>query len=69
MRFGHELETVEGLTKQAAEAEKAGFPHGVSTKIVDKVKGSDLKHKNALFNDVSKFLRSLKRKKKQITSL
>jgi RHS repeat-associated protein len=54
IRFGNEVETVESLAIQAAKAEAAGFPHGVSTMLKNKVKGSDLLHKSALMNDVKK---------------
>ena len=35
-----------------AEAEKKGFPHGVSTKLVDRVSGSDKKHRSAPIEQV-----------------
>ncbi|MTI23441.1 RHS repeat-associated core domain-containing protein, partial [Fulvivirga kasyanovii] len=41
VRFGQEAETTEGLAEQAAKAEAHGFPHGVSTKKVEKLQKSD----------------------------
>jgi RHS repeat-associated protein len=60
VRFGDELETVEGLATQAKAAEKAGFGHGVSVKEVDKVKGSDLKHKSNTFSKVQEVIKVVK---------
>lgn len=42
VRLGTEAESVERLATQAAKAEAAGFPHGVSTKQVNKPSSSDL---------------------------
>lgn len=42
MRFGKGAETAESLAAQSAKAEANGFPHGVSTRLRDKVSGSDL---------------------------
>lgn len=50
VRFGQKAESAEELANQAAEAN--GFPHGVSTKKVDQVKGSDKAHKNAKLSEV-----------------
>ncbi|KMQ61893.1 hypothetical protein ACM40_06105 [Chryseobacterium sp. BLS98] len=55
VRFGQEAETLESLARQAQAAEDAGFPHGVSTMLKDKVKGSDLSHKSALKSTVESF--------------
>jgi hypothetical protein len=41
VRFGKGPETAEQLAEQAAKAEAAGFPHGVSTRLKDRVAGSD----------------------------
>jgi RHS repeat-associated protein len=54
VRFGDEAESVEKLASDAAKAEKNGFPHGVSTKQVDKVAGSDKVHKSAEQSEVEK---------------
>ena len=52
VRFGDKPESAEDLAKQAADAEANGFPHGVSTKLTDKLKSSDKKHKVASRSDV-----------------
>jgi hypothetical protein len=55
VRFGQEAETAEFLAKKAQEAENAGFPHGVSVMLKDKIQGSDLTHKSALKSTVEEF--------------
>jgi hypothetical protein len=47
VRFGKGPETAEQLAEQAAKAEAAGFPHGVSTRLKDRVSGSDKAHRSA----------------------
>ena len=47
VRFGKGPESAEQLAEQAAKAEQAGFPHGVSTRLKDKVSGSDKAHRSA----------------------
>jgi RHS repeat-associated protein len=47
VRFGQGPESADDLAEQAARAEAAGFPHGVSTKLVDRVSGSDKDHRSA----------------------
>ncbi len=48
VRFGKGAESVESLAAQAAKAEKAGFPHGVSVKAQEKVSAADrIKHRVA----------------------
>jgi hypothetical protein len=54
VRLGQKAESAADLGKQASKAEAAGFPHGVSTKLVDKIKGSDKAHKSALKSVVEK---------------
>jgi RHS repeat-associated protein len=54
VRLGQNTESAEALAKQAANAEAHGFPHGVSTNKVDRVKGSDKLHKSANTSDVEK---------------
>jgi len=44
VRFGAEIESAETLGADAAKAEAAGFPHGVSTKAVPRISGSDKAH-------------------------
>jgi hypothetical protein len=57
VRFGANSETVEQLAADAARAEANGFPHGVSTKQVDRVSGSDKKHRSALKAEVEKYFK------------
>ncbi|SIR54275.1 RHS repeat-associated core domain-containing protein [Chryseobacterium sp. RU33C] len=57
VRFGQEAETTESLAKQAKAAEEAGFPHGISTMLKDKIKGSDLQHKSAPKSTVESFFK------------
>ena len=52
VRFGKGPETAAELAADAAKAEAGGFPHGVSTKAVDKVVGSDKRHRSAPRADV-----------------
>jgi len=52
VRFGQKPESAEELVSQATKAEENGFPHGVSTKKVDQVKGNDKAHKNAKVSEV-----------------
>jgi RHS repeat-associated protein len=59
VRFGQEAETTESLAKQAQAAEDAGFPHGISTMLKDKIKGNDLNHKNAFMSTVEKSFKVL----------
>ena len=54
VRFGKEAETAESLAKDAAKAESKGFPHGVSTKLVDRISGTDKLHKSAPKSEVEK---------------
>jgi RHS repeat-associated protein len=54
VRFGKGPETTKQLADDAANAEKHGFPHGVSTKQVDRVSGSDKKHRSAPRSEVEK---------------
>ena len=52
VRFGSGPETAQQLGTQAASAEAAGFPHGVSTKLVNRVSGTDAAHRSAPVNEV-----------------
>jgi hypothetical protein len=52
VRFGKGPESAESLAADAARAEAAGFPHGVSTKQVGRVSGSDTAHRTARRSDV-----------------
>ena len=46
VRFGKGPETAEQLAEQAAAAEASGLPHGVSTRLKDRVSGSDKAHRS-----------------------
>jgi hypothetical protein len=59
VRFGQEAETTESSAKQAQAAEDAGFPHGISTMLKDKIKGNDLNHKSAFMSTVEKSFKVL----------
>jgi RHS repeat-associated protein len=52
VRFGKGPETVSQLAADAARAEAAGFPHGVSTMLVNRVSGSDKAHRSAAAGEV-----------------
>ena len=52
VRFGRAAESADKLAADAAKAEAKGFPHGVSTKQVAKLSGSDKAHRAALKADV-----------------
>ncbi len=52
VRFGKGPETAASLAEQAAKAEAAGFPHGVSTRLKPKLSNSDSAHRCALKCDV-----------------
>jgi RHS repeat-associated protein len=52
VRFGKGPESADDLAKDAARAEAYGLPHGVSTKRVDRVSGSDKAHRSASQADV-----------------
>jgi hypothetical protein len=54
VRFGKGPETVSQLAADAASAEAAGFPHGVSTKLVNRVSGSDKAHRSAAVGEAQK---------------
>jgi RHS repeat-associated protein len=54
VRFGKGPETTQQLAADAARAEAAGYPHGVSTKLVDRVSGSDKAHRSAPMGEVQK---------------
>ncbi|MCP3996960.1 MAG: hypothetical protein GY722_18140 [bacterium] len=54
VRFGKGAETASQLGADAARAEAAGFPHGVSTKLVRRLSGSDKAHRSALKSDVER---------------
>jgi RHS repeat-associated protein len=54
VRFGKGPETAQELATQAAAAEKAGFPHGVSTKLVKRVSGTDKANRSAPMEEVKK---------------
>ncbi len=54
VRFGKGPETAQQLAADAARAEAAGFPHGVSTKLVNRVSGSDKAHRSAPMGEVEK---------------
>jgi len=54
VRFGEGPETVSLLAADAARAEKASFPHGVSTKRVDRVSGTDKANRSAPIGEVEK---------------
>jgi RHS repeat-associated protein len=53
-RLGKGPETLESLTEQAAKAERNGFPHGVSTKEINKVAKSDRIHRVTPKTEVEK---------------
>jgi hypothetical protein len=55
VRFGKGPETAKQLAADAAKAEAHGFPHGVSTKMVERVSGSDKVHRSAVRAEVEKF--------------
>ena len=57
VRFGKGPETSKQLAADAARAEAAGFPHGVSTKLVNRVSGSDKAHRSAPKAEVEKHFR------------
>jgi len=48
-RFGNGPETLETLAEKAAQANAAGFPHGVSTRLSSRMDG---RHRNALLSEV-----------------
>ena len=52
VRFGEGPECAAGLAAQAAAAEAAGFGHGVSTMLKDRISGSDRRHRSAKLKDV-----------------
>ena len=52
IRFGQTAESAAKLADDAARAVANGFPHGVSTKLVQRVSGSDKLHKVASKADV-----------------
>jgi hypothetical protein len=52
VRFGQKAESAVQLAEDAARAMANGFPHGVSTKLVTRVSGSDKLHKFASLEDV-----------------
>jgi hypothetical protein len=52
VRFGQEAETAIQLADDAARAVANGFPHGVSTKLVERITGSDKLHKFAELAEV-----------------
>ena len=52
VRFGQEIESVSKLASDAARAVRNGFPHGVSTKLVERISGSDKLHKYATLAEV-----------------
>ncbi len=52
IRFGQAAESAAQLADDAARAVANGFPHGVSTKLVQRVSGSDKLHKVASKADV-----------------
>jgi RHS repeat-associated protein len=54
VRFGKEAETAEKLAEDAAKAEARGFPHGVSTRLKERISGSDRAHRSALKSEVEK---------------
>jgi hypothetical protein len=54
VRFGAEAESAEALAAGAAKAEAHGFPHGVSTKLVSRLSGSDRAHRSAPYAEVTK---------------
>jgi hypothetical protein len=54
VRFGKGPETAEQLATDAARAESAGLPHGVSTKQVGRVSGTDNAHRAAPKSEVEK---------------
>jgi hypothetical protein len=54
IRFGKGPESAEQLAADAAQAEKAGLPHGVSTKQVGRVSGTDNAHRSAPKSEVEK---------------
>lgn len=47
VRFGPGPETPESLAADAAKAESAGFPHGVSTRLKPRISGTDKEHRSA----------------------
>ena len=57
VRFGKGPESAETLAADAAKAEAHGFPHGVSTKQVGRISGSDKGHRAALKSDVEAYFR------------
>ncbi|MXV14172.1 RHS repeat domain-containing protein [Hufsiella ginkgonis] len=70
IRFGKEAEDTTQLAKDAAKAENAGFPHGVSTRLKPKVQGSDKLHRSAEKSEVKRFSRlSRPEKIRSITQL
>ncbi len=52
IRFGKGPESLADLADQAKRAEDNGFPHGVSTRLKDRVSGSDRKHRSAPKDEV-----------------
>jgi hypothetical protein len=52
VRFGQEIESASQLASDAARAVRNGFPHGVSTKLVERISGSDKLHKYATLAEV-----------------
>lgn len=57
VRFGQGPESFEKLAADAAKEEAAGFPHGVSTKLVTKPSSSDLAHRLASKSSVEKIFK------------
>jgi len=47
VRFGPGPESAESLGAEAANAQAHGFPHGVSTKLVDRISGTDRQNRYA----------------------
>jgi hypothetical protein len=52
VRFGQEIESASQLASDAARAVRNGFPHGVSTTLVERISGSDKLHKFATLAEV-----------------
>lgn len=57
-RMGKGPETLKTLTEQSAKAEANGFPHGVSTKLINKIARNDNVHRVVPKTEVEKIFRA-----------
>lgn len=68
-RLGKGPDDLDDLAKQAADAEAAGYPHGVSTKQIDKIAKTDRGHRVVPKTEVEKHFLCIRQERSQTTIL